>query len=83
MTYKLYISHWTHEWLVLFNADQTLSMIFSCKLNPVQCVSLIMSSTVSEGITSHKHLGLIFSNSCTCIEHVHNTCDQVLTCIKS
>ena len=30
------ISHWANDWLVLFNANKTLSTVISRKLNPVQ-----------------------------------------------
>ena len=59
------ISHWANSWPVTFNPSKTLSMYFSRKLNPVQHPSLFMDGTIIEETTSHKHLGLTFSSTCT------------------
>ena len=66
------ISHWANDWLVLFNANKTLSMVISRKLNPVQHPPLLMNDTIIAETTSHKHLGLTFSSTCTWNEHVNN-----------
>ena len=66
------ISHWANDWLVLFNANKTLSMVISRKLNPVQHPPLFMNDTIIAETTSHKHLGLTFSSTCTWNEHVNN-----------
>ena len=66
------ISHWANDWLVLFNANKTLSMVIPRKLNPVQHPPLFMNDTIIAETTSHKHLGLTFSSTCTWNEHVNN-----------
>ena len=66
------ISHWANDWLVLFNANKTLSMVISRKLNPVQHPPLFMNDTIIAETTIHKHLGLTFSSTCTWNEHVNN-----------
>ena len=65
------ISQWANAWLVTFNARKTLSMIFSRKSNPVHHPSLFMNGTIIEETTHHKHLGLTFSSTCTCTDHVN------------
>ena len=73
------ISQWTNSWLVTFNPSKTLSMIFFGKLNPVQHPSLFMNGTIFEETTSHKHLGLIFSSTCTWTDHVNSISDKAWT----
>ena len=62
-----------------FNPSKTLSMIFSRKLNPVQHPSLCMNGTIIEKTTSHKHLGLTVSSTCTWTDHVNNISDKART----
>ena len=73
------ISQWANSWLVTFNPSKTLSMIFSRKLNPVQHPSLFMNDTIIEETTSHNHLGLTFSSTCTWTDHVNTISDKAWT----
>ena len=75
------ISQWTNAWLqlVTFNASKTLSMIFSCKSNPVHHPSLYMNGTIIKETTRHKPLSLTFSSTCTWTDHVNTISEKSLT----
>ena len=59
-------------WIVLFNANKTLSMVISRKINPVQHPHLFTKDIIIAETTSHKHLCLTFSSTCTGTEHRNN-----------
>ena len=56
----------------IINANKILSMTFTRNPNPVENPSLFMNDTSIDEITSHKHLGLTFSSSCTWTKLVNN-----------
>ena len=65
------ISDWPDAWLVTFNANKTLSMVFTRKQNPLVHLPLYMNNTMIKETTSHKHVGLTtISNTCKWAEHV-------------
>ena len=70
------ISQWANAWLVTFNASKTLSMIFSCKSNPVHHPSLFMNGTIIKETTHHKPLSLTFSSTCTWTDHVNTISEK-------
>ena len=64
------ITRWASDWLVDFNPSKTVSMIVSRKLAQINHPPLVMDNTVISESSSHKHLGLTFSNTCTWSEHI-------------
>ncbi|MCG8111690.1 MAG: reverse transcriptase family protein, partial [Candidatus Thiodiazotropha taylori] len=64
------ISEWAKTWLVSFNTSKTVSMVISRKVNPVQHPPLTMNGSILSETSSHKHLGITLSNSCTWSEHI-------------
>ena len=54
-------------------------MLISRKLNKTVHTSLFMQEVQIAEVSSHKHLGLVFSNDCTW--HQHN--DIMITLLKS
>ena len=66
------ISQWGNDWLVLFDANTTLSIVISHKLNPVQHPPHFQNSTIIAETTSNKHLGLSFFSTYTWTEHANN-----------
>ena len=64
------ISGWALDWLVDFNERKTMSLLISLKQNPVLHPQLLMNDTVISKSTSHKHLGITFSNTCLWTEHI-------------
>ena len=61
---------WAKTWLVTFNPAQSESVIFSRKRNKPYHPPAFMKQTEIEELTSHKHLGFVFSNDCTWHEHL-------------
>ena len=53
------------DWLVDFNVRKTMSLLISLKQDPVLHPQLLMNDTVISESTSHKHLGITFSNTCS------------------
>ena len=64
------ISQWALDWLVDFNARKSMSVLISLKQNPVLHPQLLMNDTVISESTSHKYLGVTFSNTCSWTEHI-------------
>ena len=56
-------------WLILMQG-KTISLLISLKQNPVLHPQLLMNDTVISESTSHKHLGVTFSNTCSWTEHI-------------
>ena len=54
------------------NAAKTTSQILSLKRNPPLHPSLYMNRTPITDASSHKHLGLTFTNSCNLAEYINN-----------
>ncbi|MCG8078251.1 MAG: reverse transcriptase family protein, partial [Candidatus Thiodiazotropha taylori] len=73
------ISDWAAKWLVTFNANKTMAMTFSRKRQPVMHPPLFMSGTMINETSTHKHLGLIFSNNCNWDAHVRNISEKAWT----
>ena len=64
------IHSWVSKWLVSFNPSKSESIIFSRKHNRPFHPPLNMDQQAINEVTSHKHLGLIFSNDCNWHEHI-------------
>ena len=64
------IHSWASRWLVSFNPSMSESIIFSRKHNRPFHLPLNMDQQAINEVTSHKHLGLIFSNDCNWHEHI-------------
>ena len=64
------IHSWAKTWLVSFNPAKSESMIFSRKRNKPYHPPVFMNQSQIEEVTSHKHLGLVYSNDCTWHEHL-------------
>ena len=64
------ISNWALDWLVDFNARETMSLLLSTKLVPFLHPQLFMNNTLISESTSYKHLGSTFSSTCSWTEHI-------------
>ena len=60
---------WATKWLVTFNPLKTEEMIFSRKLNKPQHPPIHMNQQPIVQVSSHKHLGLTFSEDLSWHEH--------------
>ena len=63
------IHSWAKKWLVTFNPSKSESVVFSRKRNKPNHPPLSMNQELINEVTSHKHLGLIFSDDCSWHEH--------------
>ena len=64
------IHQWATKWLVKFNPAKSETVIFSRKQNKPHHPPLLLNQKQVTEVTSHKHLGLIFSNDCSWHEHL-------------
>ena len=67
------ITTWAVDWLVDFNAANTLSMILSLKRDSPHHPPIYMNGIPITKTSSHKHLGLTFADNCSWNEHTNNT----------
>ena len=58
------------KWLVKFNPAKSESVIFSRKQNKPYHSPVVLNQEQVTEVTSHKHLGLVFSNDCSWHEHL-------------
>ena len=56
------VQNWSNRWLVNFNPKKTESMIISRKIEPQFHPPLYFNNVPIKNVTTHKHLGLTFSN---------------------
>ena len=56
------VGRWVQQWLVTFNPAKSESILLSRKLNKPYHPSVLLDETKINEVTSHKHLGVIFSN---------------------
>ena len=63
------MEEWALKWLVKFNPLKTESLLISRKTNTVHPPVFIQDQQIKE-VESHKHLGVILSNDCSCQKHI-------------
>ena len=77
---------WSKQWLVLFNPRKTESLLISRKQSThIIHPTLYFDQIPVAEVNSHKHLGLIFNNSCHWGEHIVEKASaklNVLRCLK-
>ena len=73
------INKWADDWLVIFNAIKTLSMVISRKLIRTLHPPLFMNNIQLRETEKHKHLGLTFMNDCDWSIHVANIAAKAST----
>ncbi|MCG8113710.1 MAG: reverse transcriptase domain-containing protein [Candidatus Thiodiazotropha taylori] len=64
------IGNWADRWLVNYNPNKTESLLLSRKINRVNHPALYLNEVRINEVTSHKHLGLIFSQRCDWQNHI-------------
>ncbi len=55
------VCKWSKEWLIKFNPDKTETILFSLKRNDTQ-LKLMYEDIEIKNVSTHKHLGVIFSS---------------------
>ena len=63
------INQWAKKWLVTFNPTKSESIILCRKRIKPPHPPVLMDNIQINEVTSHNHLGLIFSNDCTWHNH--------------
>ena len=74
-----HISNWANDWLVDFNPSKTFSMLISRKRDSVNHPTLFMNNIPLKCMSTHKHLGLTFSDTCDWTNHITNITDVAWT----
>ena len=64
------INVWANDWLVDFNPTKTTSLLISRRQLPIAHPPLEMNNVILNETTSHRHLGLTFSNPCNWSDHI-------------
>ena len=64
------LSRWAAIWLVTFNPSKNESLLISRKINTPTHPPLYMQNVQNQEVSSHKHLGLYFSNDCSRHQHI-------------
>ena len=64
------INVWANDWLVDFNPTKTTSLLISRRQLPIAHPPLEMNNVILNETTSHRHLGLTFSNTCNWSDHI-------------
>ena len=64
------LSRWAAIWLVTFNPFKNESLLISRKINKPIHPPLYMQNVQIQEVSSHKHLGLYFSNDCSWHQHI-------------
>ena len=65
------LSRWAAIWLVTFNPSKNESLLISRKINKPIHPNLYMQNVQIQEVSSHKHLGLYFSNDCSWHQHIY------------
>ena len=64
------IYQWATKWLVKFNPAKSELVLFSRRQNKPYHPPVVLNQKQVTEVTSHKHLGLVFSNDCSWHEHL-------------
>jgi hypothetical protein len=75
------LSTWAKTWLVTFNANKTVYLQVSRKLNPAPKPILKLNGIQIKEVLTHKHLGLTFNNSFTWSDHIGNLVTKAAKCV--
>lgn len=65
------ISEWADTWLVKFNPSKSETLLFSRKTNRHNHPPLEMNNEILREVTTHKHLGVVFSSDGSWHEHIN------------
>ena len=80
------INVWADDWLVDFNPTKTTSLLISRRQLPIAHPPLEMNNVILNETTSHRHLGLTFSNTCYWSDHIQrvtNTAWSILNLMRA
>jgi hypothetical protein len=75
------LATWASKWMVTFNADKTVYLQVSRKLNPAPKPILRLNGVVIKEVETHKHLGLTFNSTLTWSDHISQISTKAARCI--
>ena len=64
------IHTWSKKWLINFNPQKTETLLISRKQEQIIHPTLYFDNIRIKEVTSHKHIGLTFNNTCHWGEHI-------------
>ena len=70
------VRNWSKTWLVSFNPQKTETLLISRKTNQTYHPPLYFDGIPIQEVTNHKHLGLIFNNTCHWGQHIDYIIDK-------
>ena len=70
------VRNWSKTWLVSFNPQKTETLLISRKANQTFHPPLYFDGIPIQEVTNHKHLGLIFNNTCHWGQHIDYIVDK-------
>ena len=70
------VRNWSKTWLVSFNPQKTETLLISRKANQTYHPPLYFDGIPIQEVTNHKHLGLIFNNTCHWGQHIDYIVDK-------
>ena len=66
------IYSWADQWLVSFNPSKTKALLFTRRSNRPLHPPLHMNNTIIEEVTTHRHLGVTLSGTCSWHDHIRS-----------
>ena len=70
------VRNWSKTWLVSFNPQKTETLLISRKANQTYHPPLYFDGIPIQEVTNHKHVGLIFNNTCHWGQHIDYIIDK-------
>ena len=67
------IHTWAEHWLVSFNPAKTETLLFSRKVNKPVHPPVVLNNIQINTVTTHRHLGVTLSSSCSWHDHIQST----------
>ena len=75
------LSSWADRWLITFNAEKTVYLTISRKVNPAPKPNLKLGGVPIKEVQTHKHLGLTFNDTLTWTDHIDKLATKAAQCV--
>jgi hypothetical protein len=75
------LSLWAEKWLITFNADKTVFIKVTRKVNPAPKPILKLNGVTIREVPTHKHLGLTFNQTLSWTDHINNLISKGAKCV--